>query len=180
MTGTINGIELDRVMATVHAVEKDPGRARSTRRGVTTWRGGTFSTTIVRDHTVKADEPPSISGGNRAASPSELVLAALGACLTITFVYHAALRGIRLHSLEVTVEGDIDSGRFLGVSQEGRPGYRNVRVGVHVESPAWRKDLEDLFSYVLEASPVLDIIRNPVPVSVKLDHVVPAAPAGER
>jgi hypothetical protein len=49
-----------------------------------------------------------------------------------------------------------------------RPGYQQIRLTYRVESDAPREKLEALCDYVQKTSPVLDIIRNPVPVQIEL------------
>src|SRR6266702_414278 len=66
------------------------------------------------------------------------------------------------------LEGDIDLHGFLGLSEQIRPGYQNIRVSYRVKSDAPREKLEELCEYVQKTSPVLDIISNPIPVSVTL------------
>ena len=41
---------------------------------------------------------------DQTPNPSEVVLHALAACLTTSFVYHAAARGIRIESLGVATQ----------------------------------------------------------------------------
>ena len=57
---------------------------------------------------------------------------------------------------------------FLGLSDRVRPGYQLIRLSYRVQSDAPREDLEALCEYVQKTSPVLDIIRNPVPVSIEM------------
>lgn len=49
-----------------------------------------------------------------------------------------------------------------------RPGYKNITINYRVKSDAPREKLEALCEYVQKTSPVLDIVRNPVPVTVNL------------
>ena len=51
------------------------------------------------------DEPPLLMGEDQGPYPLEYVLAA---CVTTSIVYHAAARGIKLNSVESTLEGYID------------------------------------------------------------------------
>jgi hypothetical protein len=67
------------------------------------------------------------------------------------------------------LEGDLDLHAFLGLSDKVRPGYENIRLSYRVKSDATREKLEALCDYVQKTSPVLDIIRNPVPVTVDLE-----------
>jgi hypothetical protein len=66
------------------------------------------------------------------------------------------------------MEGDLDLHAFLGLSDETRPGYENIKLTYQVKSDAPREEVVELCNYVQKTSPVLDIIRNPVPVTVEL------------
>lgn len=88
-----------------------------------------------------ADEPPLLLGKDHAANPAEYVLHALVACLTTSLVYHAAARGIRIESVESTLEGDLDLQGFLGLSDQVRRGYKDIRVNFVVKSDAGPEQL---------------------------------------
>jgi uncharacterized OsmC-like protein len=100
----------------------------------------------------------------------ETVLSALASCLTVGIVYNAAARNINVESLSFTLEGDIDLHAFLGLSDRVRPGYQNIRLDCRIKSDAPREKLEELWAYVQRTSPVLDIVRNPVPVSLTMEN----------
>lgn len=70
-----------------------------------------------------------------------------------------------MQNLTGNVEGDLDVQGFLGLSDSVRPGYEGVRVRYHVLSDASSEQLSDLMAHVQKTSPVLDIVRNPVPVT---------------
>lgn len=120
---------------------------------------------------LEGDEPPVLLGANAGPNAVETVLSALASCLTVGFVYNAAARGIRVESLTFSMEGDIDLQGFLGLSDRVRPGYRNIRLGCRVKSDAPREALEELWTHVQRTSPVLDIVQNPVPVSLTMEKV---------
>jgi hypothetical protein len=82
--------------------------------------------------------------------------------------YNAAAQGIRVESLEFDLEGDLDLHGFLGLSDSVRPGYEGVKVTCRAKTDAPREQIEALCAYVQKTSPVLDILRNPVPVSLSL------------
>ncbi len=54
------------------------------------------------------------------------------------------------------------------MSNQVRPGYQNIHVFCQVKSDAPREQIEALCEYVQKTSPVLDAIRNPVPVTIAL------------
>ena len=70
--------------------------------------------------------------------------------------------------LEFQLEGDLDLHAFLGLSDKVRPGYEQIRLTYRVKSNAPREKLEALCEYVQRTSPVLDLLRNPVPVLIDL------------
>lgn len=67
--------------------------------------------------------------------------------------------------MEAKLEGDLDLRGFLGISDEVRKGYENVRVTFKVKGDGDAEKLEELAKY----SPVFDIFFNPVPVSVRVE-----------
>ncbi|HZW04407.1 MAG TPA: OsmC family protein, partial [Anaerolineaceae bacterium] len=81
---------------------------------------------------------------------------------------NAAGQGIHVESLSFDLEGDLDLRAFLGLSEEVRPGYERIRLTYRVKSDAPREKVIELCNYVQKTSPVLDILRNPVPVTVTL------------
>ena len=105
------------------------------------------------------------NGKNEGANPVEFVLHALAACVTTSLVYHAAARGITLESVESQLEGDLDLRGFLGLSDQVRRGYKEIRVKFNVKSDASPEQLEELTKF----SPVYDIISNAVPVSIQME-----------
>ncbi|MDD1698100.1 MAG: OsmC family protein, partial [Methanoregula sp.] len=102
-----------------------------------------------------------------APNAVELVLSALGACLTVGVAYVAAQQGIMIHSLKFTIEGELDIRGFFGMKGI-HPGYEQISVTVHLHADAERKKLETLLSTVIETSPVRDIIARNVPVNIQL------------
>lgn len=180
MRSQLNGVDVDRLVATIGAIKEDPGLARFRFRARTAWDGGGHSRTTIQDFygagaedasrsrpfILEGDEPPVLLGGNRAPNAVETVLHALASCLAVGFVYNAAAQGISVESLEFDLEGEIDLHGFLGLSDEVRPGYRWVRVDYRVKADAPREKLVELCDYVQRTSPVLDILRNPVEVSI--------------
>lgn len=177
-----NGVNVDQLIATINAIKENPDLAHFHFRATNEWVGGGHSRTSIQSFygaggedtsrskpfLLEGDEPPVLLGSNAGPNAVEAVLHALASCLAVGFVYNAAAQGIRVDSLEFDLEGDIDLHGFLGLSDQVRPGYQNIRLSYRVKSDAPRQKLEELCEYVQKTSPVLDIIRNPVPVSITL------------
>jgi uncharacterized OsmC-like protein len=116
-------------------------------------------------HTFKVDEPPVLGGADAAANPVQYALASLGSCQAITYRFWAAQLGVELDTLSVRVEGDLDLRGFFGVDDEVRPGFTAVRVQVTLAGPESEQRYAELAAAVDEHCPVLDLFKNPVPVS---------------
>ncbi|MDI6697256.1 MAG: OsmC family protein [Anaerolineales bacterium] len=180
----LNGVNVDQLVATVNAIQQNPSLARFQFRAHNEWINGGHSRTTIQGFygagqedasrsqpfILEGDEPPLLLGGNAGANAVEAVLHALASCLAVGFIYNAAARGIKVESLSFDLEGDLDLRAFLGLSEEVRPGYEGIRLTYWVKSAAPREKIEELCEYVKKTSPVLDIIRNPVPVTISLKY----------
>lgn len=178
----INGVNVDQLVATVNAVQENPEIARFQFRARNEWiEGGHSRTTIQsfygagqedtsrsRPFALDGDEPPLLLGNNAGPNAVEAVLHALASCLAVGFVYNAAAQGVTVESLSFDLEGDLDLRAFLGLSEDVRPGFESIRLTYRVKSDAPREKIEELCNYVQKTSPVLDIIRKPVPVAIAL------------
>ena len=116
------------------------------------------------------DEPPSLLGQDTAPNPSEVVLAALGSCLSVGIHANATMKGIVLNKLELELEGDIDITGVWGIGDlsEKRLGFTDIRVKVTLEADASREELENLVAHSNFWSPVANTLRNPVSMEVSL------------
>jgi len=178
MTGVINGVDVDRLGATIQTVQQNTSLATFRFRAKNRWIDGGHNRSTIQsfygagqEDTVRtkpfaldADEPPVLLGKDQGANPVEYVLHALAACLTTSLVYHAAARGIHIESVESTLEGDLDLQGFLGLSDEIRRGYKEIRVLFLIETDAPAEQLKELTKF----SPVHDIVSNPVPISIQI------------
>jgi uncharacterized OsmC-like protein len=112
---------------------------------------------------LEGDEPPVLLGENHGVNAVEALLHAIGSCLSVGIVYNAAARGIHIKSLHFDIAGNVNLHAFLGLSETIRPGYSNISVAIHMDSNASRDKVEEL-----STSPVLDCVRNPVPVCITI------------
>lgn len=177
----VNGVSVNQLVGTINAIKNKPDLASFTFRAGTRWvNGGHAQTTIQGFFGVGAedtsrpgpfllegDEPSVLLGGNAGPNAVEAVLHALGSCLVVGFVYNAAAQAIRVESLTLSLEGDIDVHGLLGLSDRIRPGYDRIRVAHAVDCDATPEQLDALWAHVQKTSPVLDIIQKPVPVTIE-------------
>lgn len=171
-----NGVDVDYVMGVIDQVKGNADIAKFQFRASNRWIDGGHNRTTVKEFygacqeditrtepfVMEADEPPILASNDKAPNPVEFVLHALAACLTTTMTYHAAVRGIRIESIRSALEGDLDLRGFLGLSDEVRKGYHDIRVTMHVKSDAAADQLRDLAMF----SPVYEMISSALPVEL--------------
>jgi len=186
----LNGVDVDRLLDTVKAIEADPSLAKFTFRAQNRWVVGADNRTTVGDFRgagaeqarakpflLMCDEPQVLLGRDRAPNPVEFVMHALAGCLTTSLVFHAAARGIRIEEVETAFEGDLDLRGFLGLSKEVRNGYRQLGVTFRVKADAPPETIEELCRLAQARSPVFDIVSNPTPIAIRVEQAKSAAPA---
>jgi len=181
----MDGIDLDALNQTVSMVTEKPELAQFNFKTSNHWINGTHSQASVqtfygagREDTTRTmplrfdeDEPPILLGNNQGANPVEYVLVGLSGCLTTSLVAQAAARGIRLKSVESNIEGDLDIRGFLGVAENVRNGFQNIRVNFKIDADAPEEVINELVQLAQQRSPVFDVITHGAPVSVAFQKV---------
>jgi uncharacterized OsmC-like protein len=121
------------------------------------------------EHLVEADHPEIFAAEDRGPAPVELVLAGLASCITAGIGTVAAARGIELYEVESTVEGDMDLQGILGLSDEHRNGFENIRLDFKVKGNASEETLRAIVDQSRKRSAVFDIVTNSVPVHITVN-----------
>lgn len=106
-----------------------------------------------------ADMPKAAGGSAAAPTPGVYGRAALGSCLAIGYMMHAARLGVPIASLEVEVQADFDDGALYGVG-DSPPGYLEVRYIVTVQSSAPEVDVLRVLDEGDAHSPYLDVFSR--------------------
>lgn len=183
-TALCNGVNTSELMEKIQALKQNPDLAQCTFRATNTWVDGGWNRSTIGgfhgagqdwEHATRlefdADEPPVLLGTDRGANPVEAVLHALAACLTTSFIYHAAAKGIRIDELESTLEGDLDLRGFMGIDPKIRNGYKNIRVRFRASADVDDNQLDELCRMAQARSPVFDIVTHGVPVEVSCERL---------
>jgi uncharacterized OsmC-like protein len=116
------------------------------------------------------DEPPQLLGDDTAPNPTEALLAALGSCVAVGIQANAVARGFTVHGIALDLEGDINITSVWGTGDlSPKPlGLTAVRIKATLDiDGATDAELAELLAHAAKWSPVLNTIRNPVPVSVE-------------
>jgi uncharacterized OsmC-like protein len=123
------------------------GRIMATLSVVAHWDGGYRCHVPVRGHEIVVDEPPSAGGTDTGPMPTEVFLASLASCFTLS-VYHAARkRSIALPDLEVRASGVYEGLRFA-----------QLRVDVYSSHP--REELEQLIEPAIRTCYVSQTLKH--------------------
>jgi uncharacterized OsmC-like protein len=177
---TVNGLDTNAIFETLGAIQRDPALAQFRFRASNRWvDGGENRSTIqgffgagreddsrARPFEFTNGEPPVLLGRNEGANPVEFLLHALAGCVTTTTVLHAAARGIRIRSLATELEGDIDLHGLLGLDDDVTPGYRQIRMTMHIDADCSQEQLDELMAFAKGHSPVCNTVCRPVPVDI--------------
>ncbi|HEU4347920.1 MAG TPA: OsmC family protein [Actinoplanes sp.] len=176
----LNGVDTPTLFATLDAVKASPELAKFQFRATNRWISGTHNRSTIRgfygagqeDRTrtenfvYDADHPAVLVGTGNGPAPVEFLLHAIAACLTAGIANVAAARGVSLHEVSSTVEGDIDLLGILGLSDQVRNGYQGIRVTFQISGDAPDEVLRGLVERSRARSAVYDVLTNGVPVSI--------------
>ena len=178
----LNGVDTPNLFATINAVGNQPELARFQFRATNRWLEGTYSRSRIEsfsgaggEHThastfqYDADHPAVLVGADRGPTPVEFLLHALASCLTAGVANIAAARGVTLTEVESTVEGNLDLRGILGLSNEVRNGYQQIRVMFTIKGDAPEAKLREIVEQSRARSAVFDVITTGVPVEIAVD-----------
>lgn len=177
-----NGINIEALHGARAALTDAPPAAAFTWRAANEWVNGTHSRSVVEKffalgeeqaHSqafiVDTDHPTLFASEDNGITPIEMMLTGLAGCLTAGVASIAQHRGVQLHSVRATVEGDLDMQGTLGIDPDVRNGFGQVRVNYEIEADASSEDIAALVAQSQKRSPVFDIMTNPTNVSVNVN-----------
>jgi uncharacterized OsmC-like protein len=113
-----------------------------------------------------ADHPVVLTGTDNGPTPVEYLLVGLAGCLTAGIANIAAARRVALRSVTATVEGNIDLQGILGLSNDVRNGYEQIRVRFEIDADAPSEKVRQIVDQSRARSAVFDVLTNGVPVVI--------------
>jgi uncharacterized OsmC-like protein len=178
-----NGIDTAQIYGTLDVLKAQPEAARFEFRVSNRWIDGTHSRSTIHGFwgagaedvsrsepfIVDASEPPVLFGHNEAPNPAELLLHALAGCLTLTIVNVAAARKVTLTEVSSTLIGVMDARGALGLDDDYRNGFTQIRVSFSIKGEASPEKLQELVERAQARSVVYDMVTNGVPVDVQAE-----------
>lgn len=176
----VNGVDVSALEGAVEQISSEPSAGAFTFRAETEWQDALKAVTTIdefdqagetihtQEFTLQGDEPEQILGERTGPNAVELLLGALGSCLSVGYAANAAAMGIELDSLRFEMEGDVDLRGFLGISEDVRPGYESISCTGYVSGDVSDEELDELRERVESTSPLMDVIANEVPIETTL------------
>jgi uncharacterized OsmC-like protein len=177
-TELTNGVDVGQLMNVIGEIEADERYAKFQFRATNQWINGGLTRSRIKEFhagnaedctrqeafTVDADEPLIAAGNDSSPNAMEYVLHALASCLTGTLVYHAAVRGIGIDSVESSYTGDMDVRGLFGMVEDVPKGFNKVAVEMRVKSQASVDELTECAMF----SPVYEMVSKALPVEFRL------------
>ncbi len=168
----VNGIDVDAFQEALRAVGAQPAAARAPKASRVRWMDGLKFKAYVRNHTFVVDEPAHLTGEDVSPNSMEYVLGAYGACLATGFVVNATKRGISVRNLEVSVSSTQDNAfTFLGLSDEGHPGFDEVTAKLYVQADADEETIREIWEHSIKTSPVANSLSRNVSLKCEVDII---------
>jgi len=160
----LNGLRSAKIQAILDSMRDDPAVLKAVTgpwKSRVVWQGGFRAKAYMRKHVVEMDEPEGLDARDLAASAHEQLLSAVGSCMTVGFVLNATKRGVKIHDLEIALEGHFDNIlKWAGHSATGNPGYPSIKAKVFVKADADEATLREIWKLAVEGSPVTQTVAR--------------------
>jgi uncharacterized OsmC-like protein len=112
---------------------------------------------------------PSVGGTATAPSPGWLLRASEASCVATLIAMRAAMLGIALDTLDVTVDSESDDRGLLGIDDAVPAGPLTSRVAVRLRAAgADPTELEEMARWGVRHCPVCDALERAVPVTTEI------------
>ena len=105
-------------------------------------------------------DQPAPAGVDSAPTPLEYFLAALGGCMCTIGKTIAQQKKIDLKSIDVKIEGDIDTDYLLGRTKEGRAGFTEIKMFVTIDADMSQSEKEVFAAEIESRCPLADNVTR--------------------
>jgi uncharacterized OsmC-like protein len=146
----------------VKAVSLCPGVAKGTAVTTAVLRPGLDCTVSEEAFELKVGMTQKYGGLGGALTPGVLGRGALASCLAMGYGMWAARLGVPCDAIEVEVRADYDVRGELGVTEDVRPGYLEIRYVVTVASASAEEDVLRVLDAADRCSSYRDMFANGV------------------
>lgn len=122
---------------------------------------------------IHTDLSARVGGGSTAPSPGWFTRAGHASCEATLISMRAAELGIPLQRVEVLVDSESDARGFLGINDKVPAGPLSSRIRVRITAEGVDPEvLHELVDWADRYSPISDMIRRAIPLSVEVESAV--------
>ena len=175
-----NGVDVPNLFGTIDPIRDQPELAQFRFRATNRWVVGTHSRTTIetfsgaggdhrhtKDFAYDADHPAVLVGADQGPTPVEFLLARARRVPDGRRREHrGGARRRRSPRSKRRIEGDIDLQGLLGLSDEVRNGYQQIRVTFGSTATRRPRQLREIVEQSRARSAVYDVLSNGVDVTV--------------
>ncbi len=169
----LNNINTEAAGKFFEAVKNDPQLAKKSKQVKGEWRfedaRPQFKATLSYkegDRVVESDFPPFMGGNGLAPDPISYCLYGMAACYAGTFMSLAAMEGVEIKSLNITVGNNVDLTMSMGLSSN--PIVEGVEMTLTVESDAPGEKLIEIDELTKERCPGVYCLTHPIKLTGNL------------
>ena len=110
--------------------------------------------TSINGFTIECDEPKELGGTNSAPRPIDLLLASLANCLEISALLYFSFSNMKIDSVKVSVETEIDKRAILDDKNAPLPGFSNFKVIWEIDSSENERRVKKIIDKVEKFCPI--------------------------
>jgi uncharacterized OsmC-like protein len=173
---TFNGLNTQALNELALHLKKSPESGKVTFFSNTNWQEGMCCITSItgykidermlhendRKFNLVSDELADLNGSDTAPGAVEEMMYAIGTCIAASANANAALMGIKLTKLEVSLESDLDLHGMMNINSIIRPGILSFRTKIKIAGNATDDVLKKIALAGYRLSPVYDTILHGV------------------
>ena len=170
----VNGLNTQTVNGLIDFLKKNPDKGRVTFYSKSRWQDGMRSFTGFRGYKVDGqmmhektrefvllgDEATELGGTDTAPGAVEELMYAVSTCVIAAANMNAAVMGVKLDSIEVNIESDLDMHGLSGLDPNVRAGVTDLRMEITISGDADEETLKKIAMLGYTYSPVSETTRN--------------------
>lgn len=165
----INNVNVSKLREVVEVFKDDLSKAKKINKIEGEWNtaeGVQFTSEIQYEGgkvIMEADQPTFSGGSGTRPGPMHYCLYGAASCYAATYATLAAMEGIKLKSLKILAESQVDFSKIFGLTNN--PIIEGVRIILEVDSDAPEDKLKELEDQARERCPAVYCLTN----SIKLE-----------
>ncbi|WP_350282469.1 OsmC family protein [Nitrosomonas sp.] len=166
----VNGINIEQSFAIQNQIREGGNGelAKPRYQATVVWDSGYHTTSNVTDgQIIVGDEPAHYGGESMGITPQDLLLTAVGHCLTASYIGGLSAARINVESLRVHVSGRVNFRAAFAI-ESGNPGFEDINVVVEIQTDAPQEKVTALLEKLRHTAPIPDTIMRPVPVNIEI------------